>query len=256
MSKILNLKALALLLAVPSGFMAVFTAIPGARADEAGVKETAESIKIEEPTSSASSADMSLEANGTRKVDQLVTLQVGQFTPNSIQTSNGSYNFSYGHGSSFLAEGGWALKILDVGSSGGSFYFEENLAFSSFSGNSVQGAATSTGSSSYTLDLFGFDTRIMYTADWFPWKIVTPFADGGFQYSIYYQPGSSGFDSAEGGVGNPVAGVGARILLNRGAFVGGSNPVYLSGKYNRIFSVSNSVDLASSSFMGGLSLGL
>ena len=96
-----------------------------------GVKETAESIKIEEPTTSTSSVDMSLDKNGTRKVDQLVTLQVGQFTPTSIQTSNGTYNFSYGHGSSFLAECGWAIKLLDVGSNGGAFYFEENLGFSS-----------------------------------------------------------------------------------------------------------------------------
>jgi hypothetical protein len=183
-------------------------------------------------------------------------LQIGQFTPNALQTTNGAYTFNYGHGSSFLAEGGWAMKILNVGASGGSFYFEENLGFSSFSGNSVQNSSAPTGSSSYTLDLFAFDTRLMYAADWFPISIITPFVDGGYQYSIYFQPGTSGLDSTEGGVGNPVAGAGARILLNRGAFISGGSPIYLSGKYNRIFSVSNSVDLASSSFMGGLSLGL
>jgi hypothetical protein len=247
--KTLNLKALALVLTL--------VPIAAAHADDVGQKETAESIKIEEPTASTSSASLTLSnQGGTRKVDQLVTLQIGQFTPNSIQTSNGAYNFNYGHGTSFLAEGGWALKILSAGTSGGSFYFEENLAYSSFSGNSVQNVSVPNGSSSYTLDLFGFDTRLMYAADWFPLTWITPFVDGGYQLSIYYQPGSSGLDSTEGGVGNPVAGAGARILLNPGAFTSGGNPIYLSGKYNRIFSVSNSVDLASSSFMGGLSLGL
>jgi hypothetical protein len=248
MSKILKIETLAVVLALLP-FATAF-------ADDSGTKETAESIRIEEPTSSASSASLDIDTSGPRKIDQLVTLQIGQFQPNSLQTSNGTYNFNYGHGTSFLAEGGWQMKILNVGASGGSFYFEENLAFSSFSGNSVQGGPSPSGSSTYTMDLFGLDTRLLYAADWFPLKILTPFVDGGYQYSIYYQPGNSGLDSAEGGVGNPVAGAGARILLNRGALLNGGNPIYLSGKYNRIFSVSNSVNLASSSFMGGLSLGL
>jgi hypothetical protein len=186
--------------------------------------------------------------------DQLLTLQFQQFQPKAVQVDNGSYNFNYGNQiSSFLGEAGWAGKLLDFH---GAFYFEENLAFSTFSGNVSSSSTAQPGSSSYSLYLLGLDTRLMYAADWFPVKWLIPFGDAGYQYSVYYQPSSSGSESVEGGVGNFVAGGGVRIWVNRHASLNsGNSPIYLSAKYNKIFSSGGSLDLASASFLGGLSLG-
>jgi hypothetical protein len=206
----------------------------------------AASIQIDQPSKSRSSSS-----------DQLLTLQFEQFRPQSVQIDNGSYAFDYGKQiSSFLGEVGWAGKLVDFH---GSFYFEENLAFSTFTGNISRnsgGAQPSLGSSSYSLYLFGLDTRLMYAADWFPAKWLIPFIDGGYQYTAYYQPASTGLESVQGGVGNFVSGGGMRFWLNRrSSLENGNNPIYLSAKYNKIFNSASSLNLASSSVLGGMSLG-
>jgi hypothetical protein len=206
---------------------------------------------------SAIQIDQTPKYTSSSSYDQLVTLQFGQFRPQSLQIANGIYSFNYGNQtSSFMGEAGWAIQLLHTY---GSFFFEENLAFSTFSGNAIQnqGSNLQISSGSYSLYLFGFDTRLMYAADWFPVKWVIPFADGGYQYTVYDQSASSGVESVQGGVGNFVAGGGLRLWLNRGSSLsGGSTPLYLSAKFNKIFSNSGSLDLASTSFFGGVSLGL
>jgi hypothetical protein len=106
------------------------------------------------------------------------------------------------------------------------------------------------------MGVLGIDARLMYAGDWFPWKPLIPFVDGGYRYSVFYQPGQGGLDAAEGGVGNPVAGLGLRFWLNRRASLNGSTPFFLSAKAERVFPAQNSLNLAATSFFGGLSIGL
>jgi hypothetical protein len=177
--------------------------------------------------------------------EQLFTLQAEPFSPASVAIDNGSYRFDYGNQlRSVLGELGWAGQLFRLG---GAVSFEENLAFTTFSGQS-----SATGSA-YSLSFLGFDTRLMYSADWFPAKWLVPFVDGGYQYTLYYQSAPTGLESASGGVGNAVAGAGARLRLTRST---STTAFYLSLKYNRIFAGSSSIDLGSSSAFGGLSLGL
>jgi hypothetical protein len=216
----------------------------GARADEIPLISA---VRIEEPP-------RHLDAS----YDQLIGVQFGPYTPASVRTSNGTYSFDYsdGQATSYLSQVGWALKLFNFG---GTFYFEENVGFSMFGGSVVQGAIPAPlGSPSYSLYMIGFDTRLLYQVDAFPWKILVPYADAGFQEAVYYQTGGSGLDSLQGTVGNPVAGAGIRLWLNRGSSISnGSVPIFLTAKFNRIFASSNSeLNLASSSLFGGLTLGL
>ena len=195
----------------------------------------------------------------TSGYDQIFTLQIGRFAPDSLQLDNGTYTFTYGNSevdpvSSFLGELGWAPKLLSFA---GAFYLEENLCFSIFHGGAGQSAELPPlSNATYSLLLFGFDTRLMYAATWFPIRRLIPFADGGYQYTIYYQPGSSGFESAQGGVGNLAAGAGLRVWLNPASSMAGFPPFFISAKVNRIFPASNGVNLGSTSFLGGVSIGL
>jgi hypothetical protein len=218
--------------------------VTSARAEEA----TMSNIKIEDQSHTESSVTSS---------DQFVSLAFAPFAPASVQISNGAYNFNYGQKTStYMGQAGWGIKLFDLG---GAFYFEENLGFSQLSGNTINEAGAQAANSSYSVDFFGFDTRLMYEASWFPWKRLVPFVDGGYLYTIYYQPGNSGLDSVSGGVGNPVAGGGLRFWLNRQSAMNGAHPVFLTGKVNRIFTSSNSVnsvDLTSTSVFGGVSFGL
>jgi hypothetical protein len=233
-------------------FMAALTWVASARAADTVLDPSnfptylPKSMQVEEPPKHTSSS-----------YDQLITLQLGEFRPQSIQIANGIYNFDYGNQvSSFMGEAGWAIKLLKTK---GTFYFEENFAFSTFSGSTTQSSNQDlqVQSQSFSLYLFGFDTRLMYAADWFPEKWVIPFADAGYQYTIYDQSASAGVESAQGGVGNFVAGGGLRFWLNRSSSLdGGDMPLFLSAKVNRIFSSGNSLDLASTSFLGGVSVGL
>jgi hypothetical protein len=210
-----------------------------AHAEEA----TMSNIKIEEPTPAEASVTSG---------DQFVSIAFGAFAPASVQISNGAYNFDYGKKTStYMGQAGWGIKLFDLA---GAFYLEENLGFSQLSGNAISGGQTA--SASYSVDFFGLDTRLMYQASWFPWKRLVPFVDGGYLYTLYYQPGASGLDSVSGGVGNPVAGGGLRFWLNRASSMNGAHPVFLTGKVNRIFTTSNSVDLSATSVFGGVSFGI
>ena len=214
---------------------------PAARAD--GEPATLSSIKIDEEPFNKSSAS-----------DQIFTFSVGSFQPASVVVGNGSYQFDYGsRPTSFQAQAGWALKLADLA---GGLYIEGTLAFSTFSGTAVQGQGSDLTSASYGLGLLGLDARLMYAGDWFPWKPLVPFVDGGYRYSVYYQPGASGLESVEGGVGNPVAGAGLRFWLNRRASMAGSAPLYLTAKLDRIFPVDQNVNLSSTTLYGGLAIGL
>jgi hypothetical protein len=103
----------------------------------------------------------------------------------------------------------------------------------------------------------------MYSMEWFPWKRLIPFVDGGYRYTFYSQSGASDLESAQGGVGNGVFGAGLRFWINRGSFTGESlserfitTPVFLTAKFNRIFSGPGDLDLASDSYLAGVAIGL
>ena len=194
--------------------------------------------------------------------NQLVTLQAGPFRPASVALSNGSYAFNYGSDSldSYMVEIGWSARIFKLL---GSWSFEENLAFSSFSGalTIVQNAVS--GPQTLSAYMLGLDTRAMWAMDWFPWGALIPFVDGGYQRTFYYQSGTSDLESAQGNVGNFVAGAGLRLWLNRASSMSGDHvnrfaafPVFLTAKVNRIFPSDSGVNLSSTDFMAGLSVGL
>jgi len=202
---------------------------------ESTTASTIAEIKIETPVVHKSSS-----------YDLLVNFQAGEIKPTSMQISNGSYDFNYGSNTSWLGQVGVAVKLFDLL---GGFYFQEGVGYSSFSGAATTGV--------YNLNLFSFDSRIMYSADWFPWKPLVPFAEAGYLYSNYFQPGTTGLDSVAGSVGNPVFGLGARLWLNRGASMTGATPIFISGKMNRILAANSTsgFNLASTSIFGGLTLG-
>lgn len=190
---------------------------------------------------------------------QLFSVQAQGFQPQSLRIDNGTYIFNYvsPDGSpmrSFLLELGWAPKLLEWH---GAFYLEGQFAFSLFHGGAAEVSdLPQLDSVSYSLFLFGLDTRIMYAATWFPWKLLIPFFDGGYLYSILYQPGYSGLESAQLGVGNAVASLGLRFWLNRQSSQEGGPPFFLILRLNRVFSRAGDVNLGSTALSGGLSLGL
>lgn len=193
--------------------------------------------------------------------DQLISVEAGPIHPGSLDISNGSYDFRYGDASldSYLLEIGWSANLFHFL---GSVHLKESLALTRFSGG-VQGSQIGAGDQTMAVNLIGFDTRISHDWDWFPWKSLVPFVEAGYQYTLYYQSGSSDLESAQGGVGNAVAGAGLRLWLNRSASLSGDHvnryaafPVFLTARVNRIFTNPGGLDLASTSFMGGVSFGL
>jgi hypothetical protein len=202
------------------------------------------SMKITEPAKHKSSS-----------YDQMVTFGISEFKPKALSFSNGTYGFNYGGSpDSVLGSVGWAIKLFG---GMGAMYLEENFGFTTLNGDVSQSQGVKLSANNYSLYMFAFDTRLMYAGDWFPWKRLVPFIDGGYQYAIYYQPASSGLESAQGGVANPVAGLGLRFWLNRDSSLAvGRTPVFLIAKANRVFNADNSVNLAQTSVMGGLAIGL
>jgi hypothetical protein len=194
---------------------------------------------------------------------QLLTLSAGPLEPKSAVISNGSYAFDYGQAAQklFLVEAGWSARLFWLF---GGIYLNENFAYSQLSGSPNGNAIGGSNDQSLTANLFGFDTRLAYAAEWFPVHWIIPFAEAGYQYTFYNQSGSVDLDSASGGVGNPVAGAGIRFWLNRASSEPTDTvhnhqalPIFLSLKWNRIFSNNaSSLDLADSSYQGGISLGL
>jgi hypothetical protein len=193
---------------------------------------------------------------------QLFSLQAGAFRPDSVALSNGSYAFDYGHDSlgSFLAEAGWSARLFRFH---GAFSIEENLAFTTFSADSNSISASSVTGNSITVNMLGFDTRLMYSIDVFPWKRLIPFVDAGYQYTLYYQSGASDLESVQGGVGNFAAGGGLRFWLNRDSSLAADHvnrfssfPFFITAKVNRIFPQSGPINLSSTTLLGGISVGL
>lgn len=190
---------------------------------------------------------------------QLFFIQVQYFQPEFIQVDNGTYAFNYSSKThplrSFLLELGWAPELFQWH---GSFYLEEQLAFSLFHGGIFQVSnLPALSGTSYSLFLFGLDTRLMYAMTGFPWKRWIPFLDLGYQYSTFYQGGDSGLEAAQGGVGNIVAGGGFRFWLNRQqSQQEGVLPFFLNFRLNHIFSSPGSLNLGSTGISGGMSLGL
>lgn len=195
---------------------------------------------------------------------QLITVQAGPFHPSSMALSNGSYVFNYNNDSldSYMVEAGWSARLFKLI---GSWSFEENLAFSSFSGTlqPVQSASGGAANKDLSAYLLGLDTRLMWSWDWFPWPILIPFLDAGYQRTFYFQSGPSDLESSQGSVGNIVAGAGLRFWLNRSFSISddhvnrfASVPFFLTAKVNHIFSENTGVNLGSTDFMAGLSVGL
>lgn len=195
------------------------------------------------------------------RIQQLITLQAGEFHPASVAISNGSYSFNYSDEAlqTYFVELGWAAKLFNVL---GGFYIEENLGFTTFNSAIASSSLPNSVGQPLSLNLLGFDTRLMYAMEWFPWHSFIPFGEAGYQYSLYYQSGPSDLESAQGSVGNPVVGAGFRLWLNRGSSISSDHvsrfasvPVFLLAKYNRIFPTSSGLNLDSESFFGGLSIG-
>ena len=193
---------------------------------------------------------------------QMFSIQAGPFQPKSAVISNGSYAFDYGSAThSFLVEAGWSVRLFWAL---GNFYLNENFAYSQLSGVAPPSAIAGNTDGSLSMNLFGLDTRLVDSFEWFPIRWAIPFVEGGYQYTFYNQSGSVDLDSVQGGVGNPVAGAGVRFWLNRKVsdqfdtvHSYESFPIFLTFKWNRIFpNSSNGLDLADSSVLGGLSVGL
>jgi hypothetical protein len=193
---------------------------------------------------------------------QMFSIQAGPFQPKSAVISNGSYAFDYGSAThSFLVEAGWSARLFWAF---GNFYFNENFAYSQLGGVTPPAAIAGNVDSTLSMNLFGLDTRIVDSLEWFPVHWAIPFIEGGYQYTFYNQSGSVDLDSVQGGVGNPVAGAGFRFWVNRRisdrvdtVHSYESFPIFITLKWNRIFpNSSNGLNLADSSVLGGLSIGL
>ena len=185
---------------------------------------------------------------------QMFSIQAGPFQPKSAVISNGSYAFDYGSAThSFLLEAGWSAHLFWAF---GNFYFNENFAYSQLSGVAPPAAIAGNTDSSLSVNLFGLDTRLVDAFEWFPVHWIIPFVEGGYQYTFYNQSGSVDLDSVQGGVGNPVAGVGVRFWMNHQSTTRidavhsyEAFPVFFTVKWNRIFpNSSNGLDLAEAAF--------
>jgi hypothetical protein len=194
---------------------------------------------------------------------QFFSLSVGPFNPRSAVISNESYSFDYGSSSNHavMVQAGWSARLFWLL---GAVYFNENFNYSQLSGAAPSGGVTGGADQSLTVNLFGLDTRLVHAWEWFPVKWAIPFVEGGYEYTFYNQAGSVDLDSVQGGVGNPVAGAGMRFWLNRGPSESEDSvhrhnqlPIFLTVKWNRIFANnSGGLDLAESSYLGGVSIGL
>lgn len=191
-----------------------------------------------------------------RPYNQFFSIQAGPYRPAALSLSNSNGTFEYTGTSlnSYLVEPGWGIELFHFA---GAFYFEENLAISMFK------AGLPDNSGSLSLYMLGADTRLKHALEWFPVRAIVPFWEVGYQYTFYSQSGPSDFESAQGSVGNFVAGAGVDLWINalfsrtRDTVKGyDSMPLFLSAKVNRVFDRRSSVDLGDISYMAGLSLGI
>ena len=187
---------------------------------------------------------------------QIFSLQAGRFHPTAIFISNSGARYDYSNSTldSYLVEPGISMKLFHLL---GAVYIEENLALSSFNGN------LSSNAGSLSLYTMGLDTRIKHAWEWFPVHAIVPFIEGGYQYTFYSQNGPTDFESAQGSVGNFVAGAGFDIWLNEMLtrsqdHVNKYNvlPLFLSLRASRVFSNGSNVDLGSTSLLAGLGIGI
>ena len=168
----------------------------------------------DEPQPDAAGAKWSAPQASESDYNQLFFLQAGPYTPRSMEITNGDYAFSYGPNclSSAMVQAGWALHVLDFG---GSWYLEETLGFSTFSGSATSNIRGTSDMETLHLFTLPLDAQVMYAMDWFPWHRLIPFVDGGYQYAFYSQSGSSDLESAQGGTGNFTSGSGPEALAGR-----------------------------------------
>jgi len=187
---------------------------------------------------------------------QIFSLQAGSFRPTSISLSNSQQKFDYVGNSlnSYLIEPGWGIKLFHLL---GAVYLQQNLFFSSFN-------ATLPGQSdNLNLLMMGLDMRLRHSWEWFPVRAIVPFIEGGYQFTFYTQSGPSDFESANGLVGNMVAGAGFDFWIN-GIFpseesvLGGYNsvPIFLTVKVSQIVAGNSPVNLGSTNYLVGLSVGI
>ncbi|MGZ3696826.1 MAG: hypothetical protein ACXWPM_06295 [Bdellovibrionota bacterium] len=193
---------------------------------------------------------------------QLFTVQAGPYQPAGINITNGNYAFTYKGDSlnSFMVQVGWAARLFHLL---GEVSIEESLGYSNFSGIASASNLPNSQGQSLSVNVLSLDSRIMHSWDWFPWKPLVPFVDGGYQFAFYHQGGPSDLESAQGTVGNFVAGGGLRFWVNYWRSLSTDHvsrytemPVYLTARVTRIFSSGSSIDLSSTVFMGGLSIGI
>jgi hypothetical protein len=214
------------------------------------------------PAGMASTEKMMTVDTSSRVFSQLLSLQVSTFNPRSVTVSNGDYDFKYGPNvSGTMVEAGWSVRLFPLVF--GSIHFEEGLAYASLSGSANSSIRGTQQQDSLQMNMLALDSRVMYSMDWFPWKRLIPFADGGYQLEFYNQTGASDLESVQGNSGNFVAGAGLRFWLNRGDFSAGDYvsrvegiPFFLLLKYSHVFPNQSDLDLASDSYSIGLQMGI
>ena len=193
---------------------------------------------------------------------QLFSIEAAPFHPRSLAISNGDYEFNYGSNlqSSYEIEATWAMRLFRLF---GTFSFSQGLAFAGASATSDTTVHGVEDSGQVSLMMMILDSRLVYSADWFPWRVIVPFVSGGYQYSLYYQSGRSDLESAEGGAGNIVGSAGARIWLNRGRIESGdyghrfsTSALYLTLRTDWVMANNQAMDLGERTYFAGLALAL
>jgi hypothetical protein len=209
-------------------------------------------------------SDSSTTHSNTHPYDQLLMLQMGPYTPRSIAFTNWNNNtFDYtdqAH-STFLAELGWGIELFNTGPV--SYFLTESLAYSNSTYKLPASLLSNPGNMSITVHLLGFDTRLQLAWNDLLKGTLTPFLDAGVQYTLYNQSGSSDLVSGEGSAANLAAGLGLRYWVNRSSSVRGdfpgrymAIPIFLTAKLNKIFTNNSGVDLANTTILGGITVGL
>ena len=209
----------------------------------------------------ASTETLTKEDTTIGRFSQFFSLEAGRFQPRSVTIGNGDYNFQYGFDStaSALTEAGWSIRLSSLFGAG-SLSLVENLGYTSFSGSAINAAKAS---EDLHVNVLAIDSRFRYSADWLPWQYLIPFVDGGYQYSFYNQNGGSDLESAQGGVGNLVAGAGVRLWVNRWQFNHGdfetkysAIPFFITVRYSHIYPNNQNLDMGSDVWMGGMEIAL
>lgn len=196
--------------------------------------------------------------------EQMLSVQAGPFKPRSIQFTNwnnNSFNYDSTALNSFMVELGWGIELTKIG--GTALSLTPNIGYSAFSLKLPPTLTANPGNVSVSLHMFNIDTRLAQSWQTFPIEWIVPFWEAGYQLSLYNQTSTSDLTAGEGTASNFVAAAGLRFWLNRSASLNSefpnryiTLPVFLTAKVNRIFSNNAGVDPASTSVLGGVSVGL